>query len=273
MVQDLMEQNIKRHYYFDGDLILNFHGAPQKSFKVHRNVLELSSPIFKGIILFHPLTKNTRGLPVLTLHESPEQVEDLLSFIYPASYLFINWEKVSYLLSLATKYEIKGLKEACEEFLDRRAHEKPLEALILADEYNFPIAFKESSKLVLDDFLKYREEADFQKISLKAQNKFQKRYIDYLTAIGTLPKLSINLPAFTSNNVKTIFQQRVEKILKIAGIKPSELRALLLEPHLDYGKSYEGFKPEQITEHFGQFENLKAHFGKNPGTFYIFIEL
>ncbi|KAG9306023.1 hypothetical protein G9A89_002020 [Geosiphon pyriformis] len=222
-----MEKNINPHFYFDGDLIINFHGVPQKSFKVHRNVLE--------------------GFPVLTLHESPEHVEDLLSFIYPASYLSIKWENISYMLSLAIKYVIKGLKEACEEFLDRY-------------QYNFPTAFKKSSKLVLE-------------IQGITRNKFQNRYIDFVTAVGKLPILSKSLPAFTGNDVKTIFQQRVNEILKSAGIKPSELRASLLDPHLERGYSYVAFRPEQISQHSGQFENLNAHFGENSDAFYIFVEL
>ncbi|CAJ0746669.1 8177_t:CDS:2, partial [Entrophospora sp. SA101] len=70
--------------------------------------------------------------------------------------LRISWENVDDMLRLADRYEVLSLHDRASEFLEYNFKTDPIRALLMADEYSLRKTYKESSKLVLEVFPKYK---------------------------------------------------------------------------------------------------------------------
>ena len=102
----------------DGDVIL--HVAPDDSFRVHKVVLSLLSPVFKD--LFHTAQPDDgQGglLPTIPIADPPESVDLLLRFIYPgfAPPTITDPVTLSALLTIADKYGVQTVFPAVKERL------------------------------------------------------------------------------------------------------------------------------------------------------------
>ncbi|KAG9306026.1 hypothetical protein G9A89_002023 [Geosiphon pyriformis] len=280
------------HFYEDGDLLININES-LAVFKVHKKIMELASPVFKAMFQScNSIENHERSLEAVTLYEAPNYIEDLLTFIYPASFLRIQWENVLYLLPLSDKYELNSLTKICCEFLESSVYENPLETLFLAEKYQFPKAYKDSSKIIIDDFFEYRTRHLFYQISLKTKDKLQNYYLDFIEAIRNVTKSSLcHIPRSCHATCwhgdihqhgkasKRRVMELIEKIQKNVDIRPSQLWKTFSEFAAE-GKGncenyiYERHIKKELLEHLGDFEKLEAYPDRLSNfNHYIYIEL
>jgi len=191
------------HYYTEsGDIILQVENV---HFLVHKTYLSLASEFFKNFFARTKLTSNEiievtyeiieitneyqkNFIPIIKVTgENSSSIQDMLSFIYPNTIFEINWENIKNWLRLYDKFIIKKLKYSCELFFENNFTGDVLTSFILADQYRFPTVFKEASKLILDDFIKYESDDKFKQISERTQERLKySRYLYY----STLDKLN-----------------------------------------------------------------------------------
>ncbi|CAB4383630.1 unnamed protein product [Rhizophagus irregularis] len=187
-----MDKYIKHtvHYYTDGDIILqvkNIH------FLVHKTFLSLASEFFKGLFACETPSSNKTikviedsskesSIPIFEMiGENPDSIENMLSFIYPNTILNVGWKNVENLLRLSDKFIIRKLINSCEVFLQEHFTEKVLISFIFADRYLLPTIFKETSKLIINDIIKYECDKDFKLISKRTQERLaHSHHIYYL---------------------------------------------------------------------------------------------
>ncbi|RGB28790.1 BTB/POZ domain-containing protein [Rhizophagus diaphanus] len=237
-----MDKYIKHtfHYYADGDIILQ---VKDTYFLVHKNLLSLASEFFKSlfacatpssdkIIKVIEDSSKESSIPILEIiDEEPDSIEDILSFIYPNTILYIDWNNVDIFLRLSDKFIIRKLLNSCEVFLLEHFTEKVLGSFILAEKYLLPTIFKESSKLIIDDIIKYECDEDFKLILKRTQErlvishhiyylelvKFNKHvredwykylYDDITNEISTFP---IPKPSFTRNKIFELSHESPDK--------------------------------------------------------------
>lgn len=103
----------------------------EKSFKVHRIILAARSPVF-GAMFKHDLAENITNTINITDIE-PDVIEQVIHYLYSGRCSRIE-ELAADILPVADKYDLKGLKELCEEFLRSNiTAENVVRYLILAD--------------------------------------------------------------------------------------------------------------------------------------------
>ncbi|CAG8649110.1 4490_t:CDS:2, partial [Racocetra fulgida] len=175
------------HFYKDGDIELL---VEKIVFRVHKNILTLSSQFFNG--MYQSATPSIEDLTAISntgvsiprvelRGDAAPDVEKLLSFLYPNTYFEISWRDVANLLRLADKYIVETLTTACVAFLKRSYQEEPLQALKLAETYQIASVYKESSKLVLDDFEKFfYEPRNLEGLSRSTQKKLKVQRQQYV---------------------------------------------------------------------------------------------
>jgi len=113
----------------DGDVILRAGPEPglKYDFRVHKIVLSLLSPVFKGLFqVAQPDSGQGEPLPIVPITDTPESVDLLLRFIYPGRVAPIITDPLtlSTLMTIADKYGIQTVSHAVKE---RLADEKILE--------------------------------------------------------------------------------------------------------------------------------------------------
>ncbi|CAI2174889.1 14497_t:CDS:2 [Funneliformis geosporum] len=167
------------HYYTEGgDVILQVECT---HFLVHKSFLSLASGFFKdfftlatpnSIITINITNASKSSIPVIeVLEENVISIQDMLSFIYPNTILDINWKNVENLFRIADKFIIRKLTNSCDLFLQSNLIENVLTSFRLADQYRLPIPYKEASKIILDNFLKYETKDDFMQIPKRARER------------------------------------------------------------------------------------------------------
>ncbi|CAG8507372.1 4272_t:CDS:2 [Diversispora eburnea] len=130
-------------------------------------------------------------IPELTLEGESTALtfEDVLSFIYPNTFIPIGWNNVSEFLRIADKYMMDSVLSASKTFLEREFRKKPLYALYLADIYLFREIYKESTKLVFEKFPDYKRTNLFQELSIITRSKLINQYTKYTNALQKLSKI------------------------------------------------------------------------------------
>ncbi|RUP51409.1 hypothetical protein BC936DRAFT_148337 [Jimgerdemannia flammicorona] len=168
-------------------------------FKVHSTVLRLASAYFNT--RFSPtwssesrrlliekdknedseLTSIAMDLKYCKHHafidnEEEDDIALLIAFIYPIEHIVITWDNVNDILRLADKYLINKALQTAADFLMSSYSEKPLTSLRLAETYNFPKIFKQSSTHIIDNVCAYKEHPEFGYLSDRTRRKlFQAR--------------------------------------------------------------------------------------------------
>lgn len=119
-------------------------------------------------------------IPILVIEqENARDFNDLLSFIYPHIYAPNTWNNVERLLRISDKFVIESLIIACKKFLEDNYRRNPMLTFLLADTYNFKSLYKESSKLILNNYQNFIHEPLFKRFSEKTRSSLNERYIKF----------------------------------------------------------------------------------------------
>jgi hypothetical protein len=161
---------LEKHYYEDGDTFLKVN---DRIFLVHKLILSLCSEVFKNKIA------STNSSIIEIDGETPESIESMLTYIYPNTIVSITWDNVSDFLRISTKFKIEVLRRRCNLFLLQNFQYEPLLAIKLAEEYSLSDAYKESSKLILDEFQVYFSNPKFKFLSEKTKLRLYESWFDY----------------------------------------------------------------------------------------------
>ena len=128
----------------DGDVILRAGPEPgsKHDFRVHKNVLSLLSPVFKGLFqVAQPDSGRGEPLPIVPITDIPETVDLLLRFIYPGHVppIVSDPPTLSTLMTIADKYGIQTVSHAVKEGLaDEKILEKdPFGVYVVARRWSF----------------------------------------------------------------------------------------------------------------------------------------
>ncbi|CAG8511769.1 11785_t:CDS:1 [Acaulospora morrowiae] len=282
------------HFYSDGDVELV---AEKITFRVHRNILELSSQFFKEMFMSAKpsaedlvvISSTGKTIPRIDLRDdSAQDFEKLLSFLYPNTFYEIGWDNVSSLLRLADKYIVESLTSACVAFLKRSYQEEPLQALKLAEFYHISSVYKESSKLVLDNFEQlFYEPKNLQGLSRTTQKKLKLQRQQYVEGLNKLYCVTVDrrFPPLTAEHLRSNFEECVKDICTFPFQPPSyawmKLHQVDCSKHFECREELRRLKPfinEKISTFFGgEYEPLAC--SRNPSSastpenFYPFIEL
>lgn len=271
-----MDKYIKHtvHYYTDGDIILQVKNT---HFLVHKTFLSLASEFFKGLFACATPSSNKiikiiedsskeSSIPIFEMiGERPDSIENMLSSIYPNTILNVDWKNIDNLLRLSDKFIIGKLINSCEVFLQEHFTEKILISFILADKYQLPTTFKESSKLIIDDIIEYEYHQDFKLISKRAQERLAHSHHTYYLELNKFNKYN-NSDWEGPNNIGS-------KICTFPIPKPSFTREKYFEllhnnsrkfNNKDYIKNF-----KRYLENFEKLIKAPA----NTNDYYPFIEL
>ncbi|CAG8518351.1 32943_t:CDS:1 [Gigaspora margarita] len=283
------------HFYKDGDIELL---VEKIIFRVHKNILTLSSQFFNG--MYQSATPSIEDLTAISntgfsiprvelRGDAAPDVEKLLSFLYPNTYFEISWGDVANLLRLADKYIVETLTTACVAFLKRSYQEEPLQALKLAEAYQISSVYKESSKLVLDDFEKFfYEPRNLEGLSRSTQKKLKVQRQQYVEGLNKLYCVTVDrrFPPLTAEHLRTKFEECVKDICTFPFHSPSyswmKLHQVDCSKHFECREELRRLKPfihEKIVSFFGGEYELLAWTIKAPNfdaateLSYPFIEL
>ncbi|GBC09298.1 hypothetical protein RclHR1_08750007 [Rhizophagus clarus] len=297
-----MSQKSSLHYYEDGDIILIVQDT---AFCLHQNYLSMASKVFSD--MFSCATSYTAD----ELHELPRinitdtsslAFENFLSFIYPQKYVSITWDNIEEFCRIGDKYEFISVLEAAEKFLEPHFRENPLLSLILSDRYYFNFVYKESSKLILNELQKYRQNSQFLLLSYKTRSALFERYLDFTISITTLHSLkqcknfkhhslcSLVKHEQEINKWYDTFFEKYERLNNntnnIIMLSPSKSMSIIIKCLMEFWGDYingtwsecdyrffNDYLAEQFVNHFGKFEPLKYEKSKKDAEHYMFIEL
>ncbi|KAG9307547.1 hypothetical protein G9A89_023112 [Geosiphon pyriformis] len=181
-----MSQHCRSYYYEDGDVILI---VAEKTFKLHRAILADASEVFDDMFKLAQASDVKDKIPQIPLSgDSAEDMELLFWVLYEPDTVEINWDELHIILNLADKYLFGSVFAWCEQWISVEFHERPIEVLILADKFTLSHLYKESSKLILDDFPAYRNLSLYKQLSDSTQQKLQSRYQKYCDGILQLKR-------------------------------------------------------------------------------------
>ncbi|CAG8533866.1 22880_t:CDS:1 [Racocetra persica] len=268
-----ISRNSEIHFYKDGDIELL---VEKIIFRVHKNILTLSSQFFNG--MYQSATPSIEDLTAISntgvsiprvelRGDAAPDVEKLLSFLYPNTYFEISWRDVANLLRLADKYIVETLTTACVAFLKRSYQEEPLQALKLAETYQISSVYKESSKLVLDDFEKFfYEPRNLEGLSRSTQKKLKVQRQQYVEGLNKLYCVTVDrrFPPLTAEHLRTKFEECIKDICTFPFHSPSyawmKLHQVDCSKHFECREELRRLKPfihEKIASFFGgEYETL-----------------
>lgn len=283
------------HFHDKGDIELIVEGV---TFRVHREYLAMGSRFFMGkLTSARPSSDDEMGEEVSTRTSVPrmrltdvsaQHIEKMLSFLYPEHFIEIDWDDVADMLRLAKLYQIEKLRLACEAFLRRSYREEPLRALALAERYGIQDVYKESSKLVLNDFehLFYDVAADGSKeLSRDTQVKLKVSRQEYVEGLNKLYSVTVDrqFPPLSSEHLRTLFEKCVKDLCTFPLPRPAEtwrqLHQVDCPTHFECREELRRLKSsihEKITALFGQYEPIawqRSRSSPDPNLYYPYIEL
>ncbi|CAG8625684.1 2684_t:CDS:1 [Acaulospora morrowiae] len=273
------------HYYSDtGDVILQ---AENTHFLVHKLNLSFASEFFNDLFTHGTpgssteaavktdsivsSTETSSEIPIIMLNdENAKTIEDVLSFIYPNTFIRITWENVEEMLRLADKFFITKLTKTCESFLENDYNRNYLLSFQLADRYRLRKVFKESSKLVLDGMEEYRYSEHFQELSINTRMKMLDSGFRYYSGFGLLEQNNeMKKQLVVVQNTNRYFQD----IFKSLNIYPQPRPSAFWEKFKSKIGDLEGRNSHisnGVQKFLGKFEPLEII---SDGKMYLFIEL
>ncbi|GES79344.1 BTB/POZ domain-containing protein [Rhizophagus clarus] len=159
-------------------------------------------------------------------------------------------------------------------------------AFYLAEKYKLSFLFEETSKLVLDQLPKYKEDSAFQKLPLEIQSALIARHMSYVHSVAELSvnhflstyRHTCNNPAFHNKELNQEIESRVSTILdQPNNIKPSKVWSIILS-HItvtDGIDCNDYFMREHLakkfTAMFGDFKCLDIDKDEENPKCYIYI--
>lgn len=285
-----MTQYSRIHNYPDGDILIIVNGT---IFRLHKNIMALASKVFQDMFMCAtPSNNDTDKIPEVILEGETAALtfEDVLSFIYPNTYMPIGWNNIAEFLQIADKYMMDSVILASKTFLEREFRKKPLHALCLAERYRFREIFKESSKLVFEGFLDYQRSSVFEDLSKNTQSNLINRYMKYANALAKLNKIdftsgylhSMECSSNVDHNkeINKKFSERVKQVqvlpLPLPPTSPSNTRKILFQA-IGNKICDNQFMVHQLSRkfnnHFGKFEPLECKKYHKDARLYLYIEL
>ncbi|CAH1761861.1 14632_t:CDS:1 [Entrophospora sp. SA101] len=291
----------EQHFYQDGDCELKVENI---LFRVHKNILVLSSAFFSGMFSTAQPSKDelitvgggSSGNSLSTIvridlrDDASDDIEKLLSFLYPNTFFEISWADVANLLRLADKYIVDTLNSGCVSFLKRSYEDEPLKALKLAEIYMIDSVYKESSKLVIDKFEQFFYDGpvlnnNLQGLSRRTQLKLQVQRQQYIEGLNKLfcDTVDRRFPPLATEHLRTKFEECVKDICTFPFQSPSYSWSLLHQVdcsrHFECREELKRLKPfisAKISNYFGcEYETLawNKSVSKESELHYPFIEL
>jgi hypothetical protein len=273
-----MSKRSDLHYYPDGDILII---ADKTIFRIHKNILKMAAPTL--------LNQEQQGneLPFINIPDVSSSVMDIaFSIIYPRYFVMPTWMNIDSLLFLATNYSINKIYVAGVTFLDQNFKKNPMYAFYLADKYKLSFLFEETSKLVLDQLPKYKEESIFQKLPLEIQSALIARHMSFVHSLAELSvkrflstyQHTCNNPAFHNKELNQEIESRISTIVDQPNhIPPSKVYRIMLS----YITVTDGidcnnyFMREHITDKFnaifGDFKCLDIDKDEENPKHYIYI--
>jgi len=253
------------HNYLDGDVKIV---VEQVSFQLHMNILSLASEVFKS--MFTLGSSRSKKIPEIPLeNETIESFQNLLSFIYPTRNLRITWENVDDMLRLADRYEVFSLHDRASEFLEYNFKTDPTRALLMADKYSLRKTYKESSKLVLEVFPKYKLSGHYEILSPSTSSLLMHCYGNYLIFLTTLDKMDF-ITNFThtchnkdahNNVISELIKDRIDIVCRFPIPAPSKFFGVFCQKFEDYKDAFRNqTRTCSYNQHFLTVFNAK--FGK-----------
>ncbi|CAG8570857.1 3336_t:CDS:1 [Dentiscutata erythropus] len=229
----------KLHYYSDGDIIII---VGKTKFLLHKTIIGLASKVFQD--MFSCASPFTNEIPEITLEdESPIIFEELISYIYPDTYVCINWNNVSEFLRIADKYIMESILMASKAFLEREFRKNPLPTLRMAEQHGFKEIYKESSKLILERFPEFKRSQTFNQLSVATRTALTTKYDEYTNALSKLSKIEFTTgyshckecksESDHNKEISEKFESRVRQVqilpLPLPPTQPSITRKILFE--------------------------------------------
>ncbi|CAG8746758.1 3616_t:CDS:1, partial [Ambispora leptoticha] len=286
-----MTQKSSLHFYEEGDCELI---AETTCFRIHKNIIALSSMVFKDLFASVSPTfddmnidqQTGRLIPRIPLtDESASNIEMLLSFLYPNTFFEIDWNSVADLLHLADKYIIDTLTAACVAFLKRSFHEHPMTTLQLAEKYRIAQLYKEASKLVLNSFDHiFYDPRRLQGLSKSTETKLKVQRQEYVEGLNKIYCVTVDrqFPPLQADHLRSKFEECVKDVCTFPLPAPSEtwrkLHRVDCSRHFECREELRRLKPfisEKIIMMFGRYEPLlwKKSSYDDDDLYYPFIEL
>ncbi|CAG8556303.1 6270_t:CDS:2 [Rhizophagus irregularis] len=264
-----MSQKSSLHYYEDGDVILIVQDT---AFCLHQNYLSMASKVFRDMFSCATsyMADELHELPRINITDTSSLAfENFLSFIYPQKFVSITWDNIEEFCRIGDKYEFSSVLEAAEKFLESHFHENPLLSLILSDRYYFNIVYKESSKLVLNELQKYRQNSQFLLLSYKTKSAIFERYLDFTISITTIRSLK-QRKNFKHHSLCSLTKhdQEINKWYETFFEKYEIDYINGTWSECDY-RFFNDYLAEQFVSHFGNFEPLKYEKSKKDAEHYI----
>ncbi|GBB84853.1 hypothetical protein RclHR1_11430001 [Rhizophagus clarus] len=285
----MSQQNNQIHYYIDGDVLFIVEDT---KFRVHKNIIGLASKMFNDMFTCAtPTQSDSDNIPEVELEgESSKTFENLLSHIYPNTFIDINWVNIAEFLRFSEKYIIDSVLLSAMKFLEREFRKNPLYSLFLADRYHFKSIYKESSKLVLDKFPEYKRNEIFSQLSLYTRNCLIKKYTSYTDSLAKLANVDFtsgylhcdecNKQSEHDLKINQEFIERSKQVqilpLPLPPTPPSGTRKILFNSigYKTCDNQFMTFQlPRKFKKHFGVFEPLECKKHKKDPKFYLYIEL
>ncbi|RIA97022.1 BTB/POZ domain-containing protein [Glomus cerebriforme] len=252
------------HYYDDGDIFLN---AENTTFRLHKIILSLSSNYFKDSL--RSINNQSKILKIELDGETPKSIERMLSLIYPNSFIKITWDNIEDFLRISDKFEINKIKEYCNMLLLQNFQNNLLLTIKLAEDYSLPDVYKESSKLILDEFQKYFSDSKFKLLSIKTQLKLYECWLNYHTKLQEFIYKYRKTQVYQNEKVVRLDKYINEKFPMTTSLKPS----LLVDTFksLSFKSLYSHFIYEKRI--VINYEPLINNNNNYTDEWYIFIEL
>jgi len=176
---------MESYTYSDGDILIIVEST---SFKLHKNILRLASVVFRDM-LGCGVPSRGDDIPKLEIEqENARDFKNLLSFIYPEKFISINWNNIEGLLRISDKFMVESAIVACGKFLDDNYRRNPMSTFTLADTFNFNRLYKDSSKLILNNYQKFKRQPAFKKISEKSKASLNERYVNFFLGLNSIVK-------------------------------------------------------------------------------------
>ena len=132
----------------DADIILRALGPPKRDFRVHKLILSLASPVFKGMFsLPQPTSGSSRestvaGIEVVKVTDPAGALDIILRMIYPSSTPpsldgDFDFDTLVECLVIADKYEIGRAGSQLRDALARTCLTRPLRVYAVAARFGF----------------------------------------------------------------------------------------------------------------------------------------
>lgn len=288
----MSQQNNHIHYHIDGDVLFVVEDT---KFRVHKNIIGLASNMFYDMFTCATPNYSTQNdsdnIPVVVLEGEPKKTfENLLSYIYPNTFILIDWDNIAEFLRFSEKYIIDSVLLSAKTFLEREFRKNPLYSLILADRYHFKSLYKESSKLVLDKFPEYKRKEIFSQLSLYSHSVLTKKYNAYTDSLAKLANVDFtsgylhcdecNKQSDHDLKINQEFIERSKQVqilpLPLPPTPPSATRKILFNSigYRTCDNQFMTFQlPRKFKKHFGVFEPLECKKHKKDPNFYLYVEL